>query len=101
VGDTTVSGLRNGWDILRARLSPPGACVLGADNGGTPILLAAASPEAVAAGFDASAVIKAIAPLVKGGGGGNPAMAQAGGKDLAGLDAALDAARALFPTKAP
>ena len=101
VGATTVSGLRNGWDILRSRLSPPGACVLGADNGGTPILLAAASPEAVAAGFDASAVIKAIAPLVKGGGGGNPAMAQAGGKDLAGLDAALDAARSLFATKAP
>ncbi|MBO4365592.1 MAG: hypothetical protein J5804_04785, partial [Eggerthellaceae bacterium] len=49
--------------------------------------------EAVAAGFNAGAIIKAIAPCIKGGGGGKPTMAQAGGKDASGLDAALDAAR--------
>ena len=100
VGAATVSGLRNGWDILRTKLPRPGACILGADNEGTPILLAAATPEAVEAGFDAGMVIKKIAPLIKGGGGGNPAMAQAGGKDLAKLEDALDAARALFAPNA-
>ncbi|MCL2826794.1 MAG: alanine--tRNA ligase, partial [Eggerthellaceae bacterium] len=96
VGEASVSGLRNGWDVVRAKLAAPGACVLGASNGGAPILLAAATPEAVAAGFDAAALIKAAAPLIQGGGGGNAAMAQAGGKNLAGLGAALDAARAQF-----
>ena len=44
-------------------------------------------------GFDADAVIKAISGNIKGGGGGKAAMAQAGGKDASGIDAALQAAR--------
>ncbi|MBS3975043.1 MAG: hypothetical protein KGZ89_09290, partial [Actinobacteria bacterium] len=56
-------------------------------------LLAAGSSAAIAAGFDAGAVIKAIAPAVKGGGGGKPAMSQAGGKDASGIDSALALAR--------
>ena len=58
-----------------------------------PTLLAAGTPEAVEAGFDAGAVIKAISGNIKGGGGGKAAMAQAGGKDASGIDAALQAAR--------
>ena len=96
LGRADVGGLRNAWDIVRARLDAPGAAVLAANNDGTPILLAAGTPEAVDAGFDAGAVIKAIAPSIKGGGGGKPSMAQAGGKDLGGLEAALDAARAML-----
>ena len=47
--------------------------------------------KTVAAGFNAGNVmIKAIAGNIKGGGGGKPTMAQAGGKDAAGIDAALD-----------
>lgn len=88
--------MRNLWDMVRDRLAAPGACVLASDNGGTPLLLAAATDEAIAAGFDAGAVIKAISREIKGGGGGKPSMAQAGGKDVNGLDAALDAARALL-----
>ena len=45
---------------------------------------------------DAGAVIKAISPSIKGGGGGKAAMAQAGGKDASGLEAALEAARAML-----
>ena len=96
MGTVDASGLRNAWDIIRARMAAPGAVVLAADNDGTPILLAAGTPEAVDAGFDAGAVIKAISPAIKGGGGGKAAMAQAGGKDVAGLDEALDRARALL-----
>lgn len=51
------------------------------------------TPEAVEVGFDADAVIKAISGNIKGGGGGKAAMAQAGGKDASGIDAALQAAR--------
>ncbi|MCL2888953.1 MAG: alanine--tRNA ligase [Eggerthellaceae bacterium] len=96
VGEASASELRNIWDIVRAHLPRSGACVLAASNAGTPILLAAATPEAVDAGFDALAIMKRIAPLIKGGGGGNAAMAQAGGKDPSGIEAALETARALF-----
>lgn len=96
MGTVDAGGLRNAWDIIRARMAAPGAVVLAADNDGTPILLAAGTPEAVDAGFDAGAVIKAISPAIKGGGGGKAAMAQAGGKDVAGLDEALDKARVLL-----
>lgn len=91
-----AGGMRNFWDIVRARLDNGGACVLASNNEGTPLLLAAGSDEAVQAGFNAGAVIKAIASNIKGGGGGKPSMAQAGGKDVAGLDAALEAARNYF-----
>ncbi len=91
-----AGGLRNFWDILRGRLSGSCACVLASDNNGTPILLAAGTEEAVAKGFNAGNVIKAISKEIKGGGGGKPTMAQAGGKDVSGIDAALDAARKLF-----
>lgn len=96
LGGVDVGGLRNMWDVLRSRLPKPGAVVLAANNNGTPILLAAGTPEAVEAGFDAGAIIKAVSPHIKGGGGGKAAMAQAGGKDAAGLDAALEAARKML-----
>ena len=85
--------MRNMWDVLRARLGQPGAAVLATEKDGKPTLLAAGTPEAVEVGFDADAVIKAISGNIKGGGGGKAAMAQAGGKDASGIDAALQAAR--------
>ena len=93
---TDAGALRNGWDVLSARLPKPGACVLIGEKDGKAILMAAGSPEAVDAGFNAGAVIKAIAPCVQGGGGGKPSMAQAGGKNAAGIDDALEAARKML-----
>ena len=58
--------------------------------------MAAGTDEAVAAGFNAGALIKAMGPAIKGGGGGKPTMAQAGGKDASGIDAALDIARGIL-----
>jgi len=92
-----ADGLRSQWDLVRDRLAAPGACVLGTvTEAGSPLLLAAGTEEAVAAGFNAGQVIKAISGAIKGGGGGRPQMAQAGGKDASGLDAALAKARELF-----
>ena len=67
-----------------------------AEKEGKAVLMAAGSTEAVDAGFNAGAVIKAIAPCVQGGGGGKPSMAQAGGKNAAGIDDALEEARKLL-----
>lgn len=88
--------LRNAWDIMRSRMPKPGACVIGTVNDGKPVIMAAATDEAVAAGFNAGSLIKEIASNIKGGGGGKPTMAQAGGKNAEGMDAALEAARAHF-----
>ncbi len=89
-----AGALRQMWDVLRSRMSAPGAVVLAAQTtDGKPLLLAAGTDEAVAKGFDAGALIKAMGPAIKGGGGGKPTMAQAGGKDASGLDAALEIAR--------
>ncbi len=96
LGQSNEGELRHVWDMLRTALPQPGACVLAADKGGTPILLAAASDEAVGAGFHASDVIKRISPSIQGGGGGKDTMAQAGGKKSDGIDEALEVARAMF-----
>ena len=67
-----------------------------ADEDGKVALIAAATDPAVKAGFAAGDIIKKIAPLVGGRGGGKPQMAQAGGRDAAGIDAALAQARDAF-----
>ena len=85
--------LRELSDGLRGRLAG-GAVVLAAEAAGKALLLAAGSDAAVASGFDAGALIREMAPAVGGGGGGKPAMAQAGGKDPAGIEEALRLARA-------
>ncbi|WP_165173548.1 alanine--tRNA ligase [Adlercreutzia sp. ZJ242] len=85
--------MRNLWDVVRARMSAPGALVIAGEKDGKPVLMAAGTDEAVAAGFDAGKLIKAMGPAVKGGGGGKPTMAQAGGKDASGIDEALEIAR--------
>jgi len=73
------------------------ACVIAsATSDGKVALLAGGTDSAVAAGFSAGDVIRQVSGLVGGRGGGRPSMAQAGGSDVSGIDAALDAARALL-----
>lgn len=89
-----AADLRNVWDTVRQKGGSAVACVIATVTyKGQPALLAAATDEAVAAGFKSGDVIKKIAPMVGGGGGGRPQMAQAGGKDASGIPAALEAAR--------
>jgi alanyl-tRNA synthetase len=82
-------------DKLRGALGPS-AVVLGARDGERVQLVASMTPEAVEDGLDAGAVIKGIAPIVGGGGGGRPSMARAGGKDASKLEEALAAARSML-----
>lgn len=87
--------LRSAWDSIRdSAKGEPVACVIAsATPEGKVALLAAGTDAAVAAGFSAGDLIKTVAPLVGGRGGGRPNMAQAGGADISGIPAALDAAR--------
>ena len=56
-------------------------------------MIAMATDDAVAKGAHAGNLIKAVASLVGGGGGGRPNMAQAGGKNPAGADEAISKAK--------
>lgn len=67
--------------------------VLATANDGKVSLLVAASEAANQAGIKAGALIKAIAPAIGGGGGGRPDLAQAGGKNPAGIADALAQAK--------
>lgn len=98
VPDASAADMRRMWDVLREKLGASGAVVLASQDpaSGRPLLLAAGGPGAVAAGFDAGSLVRAITPLIKGGGGGRPEMAQAGGKDASGIEAALAEARAIL-----
>jgi alanyl-tRNA synthetase len=85
--------LRGMWDELRTRGVEAAVLVTSDIESAKPIFIAAGSDEAVAAGFDGGAVVRAMAPLLGGRGGGKPAMAQGGGEDASGIDDALRTAR--------
>ncbi len=60
------------------------------DAAGKPLLTVALTDDLVAAGANASAAVRAAAKCIKGGGGGQPGFAQAGGKDADGLETAFN-----------
>ena len=83
-----MNGLRNLGDQLKDKLGE-GVVVIASVLDGKVSLMASATDGAQKKGAHAGNLIKAIAGLVGGGGGGRPNMAQAGGKNPAGIDAAL------------
>ncbi|MBQ6230010.1 MAG: alanine--tRNA ligase [Eubacterium sp.] len=85
-----INSMRNLGDDYKAKLG--NSCIIMAsDADGKVSLLVMASDDAVAAGIHAGNIIKKIAPIVGGGGGGRPNMAQAGGKDASKIEEALAA----------
>ena len=83
-----MNGLRELGDQLKEKLGD-GVVVLASVSEGKVNLMATATDGAMKAGAHAGNLIKGIAALVGGGGGGRPNMAQAGGKNPAGVDDAL------------
>jgi alanyl-tRNA synthetase len=65
------------------------AVVLGFDDDGKATLLVGMTDDLIKKGLKAGDVIKVIAPVVDGGGGGRPQMAQAGGKNPEKINDAL------------
>jgi len=83
-------------DQVKKGVGAGAAVLLGAAIDGKAMLVANLSPEAVAAGLKAGALIREVAPVVGGGGGGKDAMARAGGKDPSRLAEALDVGRGVL-----
>ena len=90
VDGVDMNGLRDLGDDLKNKLGE-GVVVLASANDGKVNLVAMATDGAMKAGAHAGNLIKSIAGLVGGGGGGRPNMAQAGGKNPAGIPDAIGA----------
>ena len=88
VDGVDMNGLRDLGDQLKEKLGD-GVVVLASGNDGKVSLMVTATDAAMKQGAHAGNLIKAIAGLVGGGGGGRPNMAQAGGKNPAGIQKAL------------
>ena len=87
-------------DQLRKKTDSTAVFLVAAQGEAKVVLVAGLSRDLVQRGLSAGNWVKQIAPIVGGGGGGRPDMAQAGGKQpeniSAALDSALDAARQLL-----
>lgn len=87
--DVDMNGLRNLGDQLKEKLGD-GVIVLVSQFDGKVNLMVCATDSAVKLGAHSGNLIKEVASLIGGGGGGRPNMAQAGGKNPAGIDAMLE-----------
>ena len=93
-----MNGLRDLGDQLKEKIGQ-GVILLASHVDGKVCLVAMATEEAVKAGAHAGNLIKACASLVGGGGGGRPNMAQAGGKNPAGIEDAIAKAKEVITSQ--
>jgi alanyl-tRNA synthetase len=83
-----LDGLRRQTDVLRDRLGSA-VVVLATVSDDKPQLVVAVTPDVVARGLRANDLVARLSPMLDGGGGGRPELAQAGGRDASRLDEAL------------
>ena len=93
-----MNGLRDLGDSLKEKIGE-GVILLASEKDGKVNLVAMATDEAQKRGAHAGNLIKGIAALVGGGGGGRPNMAQAGGKNPAGIEACLEEAKKVIESQ--
>jgi alanyl-tRNA synthetase len=98
VPSLTMPILREMGDALRDRLKSA-IVVLATVYNGKPNFLAMVTPDLIARGFHAGDIINQVAKVTGGGGGGKPAMAQAGGKDATKIDEALRLVRGVIASQ--
>jgi alanyl-tRNA synthetase len=84
-----MDSLRAMVDLLRDKIQS-GIVFLSAANNGKANLVAAVTKDLTSIGLHAGKLIKEVAPVVGGGGGGRPDMAQAGGKDASRIPEAIE-----------
>ncbi len=95
VPNVDMNGLRDLGDQIKTKIGE-GVIVLLSDKDGKVNMVAMATDEAQKKGAHAGNLIKAIAGKVGGGGGGRPNMAQAGGKNPAGISDAIEEAKSVL-----
>ena len=96
--DVPSEQLKTAADMIKQKCGSA-AVLLGVRAGEKAVLVAAMSGDLIKRGLKAGDLVKHAAKLVKGGGGGPPTMAQAGGKDPSKLEEALAAGKAWIAEK--
>lgn len=94
--DADLKQLTNMLGVMTRDPEQPTVAVLGSREGGGKLLVAVTEGTVAAERYDAVTVLRAIAPHIRGGGGGRPTFAQGGGSNPDGLPAALDEARTML-----
>jgi len=87
--------MREMADLIREKLKSA-VVVLGTVYEDRPVFLTAVTSDLVAKGYNAGEIVKQVARVTGGGGGGKPSLAQAGGKYKDKLDEALRLAKTLI-----
>jgi alanyl-tRNA synthetase len=90
-----MQSMREMSDFLRDRLKSA-VVVLGTVYEDKPAFIAAVTSDLVARGYDAGKIVKQVARVTGGSGGGKPGLGQAGGKDKKKLDEALKLVKSLI-----
>ena len=98
ISTTSVEQAREAIDMLKKK-AKSAAIVLGFDDEGKATLLAGVTDDLIKKGLKAGDIVKEIAPIVDGGGGGRPQMAQAGGKNPEKINDALHKGAELIKEK--
>ena len=91
-----VKQLRDVYDGLKSRKPEGLVVVLATSDDSRATIIAGATKDAVQRGVNCGNILRSIAPLIEGNGGGKPEMAQAGGKWIEAMDTALDQFRTLL-----
>jgi len=81
--------LRSTADWIRDKIGS-GVIGIGSTINGNPMIIITVSEDVVEMGVSASELVKPISEIIKGGGGGRPSSAQAGGKDSSKLPIAIE-----------
>jgi alanyl-tRNA synthetase len=95
LSDTPMETLREMSDWFRGKVKS-GVFVAGSEINGRPQLMVSVTDDLTKKGLHAGNIVREIAPIIGGGGGGRPNMAQAGGKDGSKIPEALAKAREMI-----
>ncbi len=95
VDGADVDALRSIGDEFKAK-TPCGVIVLASGDGDKVTFVAMATKEAIAKGAHSGNIVREVAKIAGGGGGGRPDSAQAGGKDVSKIDEALESVYGLI-----
>jgi alanyl-tRNA synthetase len=95
IDDQDAQGLRNMADLIRDKMKS-GLVVLASEHKGKVIFIAAATKDVIKKGVHSGNILKEVARITGGGGGGRPDMAQAGAKDRTKIKDALDSLPSLL-----
>lgn len=98
VADVDMNGLRNLGDQLKEKMGGGVVVIVSTTNDKANVIVMA-DDDAISKGAHAGNMIKEIAKCVGGGGGGRPNMAQAGGKNPAGADIAIEKAKEILESQ--